>query len=215
MRRGASQRVANKDTVNPGTMIRKQDSVAVNQGPEFVDCESGVRHLVKEYVERLALPTDKLRVTTNRKTYSGWLGRRIASSYGGAYCFLRRAGVHAILINLDRIDQTQPRAVEVVVAEELIHMRDRLDGDLRGHAKHGHDRIAYRVADITGASLDEIRSALVPVKRRPYRYIYACPNCGIRVPRKRTGRWSCGRCSPRFDRRFVLEIVERLDTSTS
>src|SRR5699024_4406393 len=94
--------------------------------------------------------------------------------------------------------------------EELIHMRDRLDGDLRGHAKHGYDRIAHRVAAITGASLDEIRTALIPVKRRPYRYVYACPACGMRVLRKKTGRWSCGRCSPAFDPRYELRIVERL-----
>lgn len=201
--------------MNSDAMVRNERTTATSMGPEFIDCDAGVRALVMDYVGRLDVPTDSLRVTTDRKTYSRWLGRRIASSYGGAYCFLRRGGVHAILINLDRIDQTQPKAVEVVVAEELIHMRDRLDGDLRGHARHGYDRIAHRVADLTGASLEEIRSALVPVKRRPYRYVYACPNCGIRVRRKRTGRWSCGRCSPRFDPRYVMQIIERLDSAGS
>lgn len=92
-------------------------------------------------------------------------------------------------------------------------MRDHLDGDLRRHAKHGYDRVAHRVSQLTGASLEEIRTALIPVKRRPYRYVYACPGCGVRVPRKRMGRWSCSRCSPRFDCRIVLQIVERLEPS--
>lgn len=191
--------------------MKNQSDNSEATGPRFEMCDPRVVSLVESYVCRLRLPVDAMWVTSNRSHYSQWLERRIASSYGGAYCFLRRTGVHAILINLDRIDLSQPRALEVVVAEELVHMRDHLDGDRRGHAKHGHDRIAYRVAEITGASLEEIRSALIPVKRRPYRYIYACPNCGLRVPRKRTGRWSCGRCSSRFDARFELQVVERLD----
>lgn len=170
--------------------------------------------LVEEYARRLALPLDDLRVTTDRAEFGRWLGRRVSSAYGGAYVYLRHVGIHAVLINLDRIDTAHPRNIEIVVAEELVHMRDYLDGDHRRHAKHGHDRIAHRVAQLTGASLDEIRSALVPVKRRPYRYVYACPRCGVQVPRKRKGTWSCGRCSPTFDRRYVLRIVEELPASS-
>jgi len=171
-------------------------------------CDPGVIDLVDRYVAHLHLPTDKLWLTSDRKRYQRWLGRRVPSAYGGAYCYLRRTGVHAVLVNLERIDTNRPRAVEMVVAEELIHMRDHLDGDYRRHSHHGHDRIAHRVAHLTGATLDEIRSTLKPVTRRPYRYRYACPGCGMSVLRRRRGTWSCGRCSPRFDRRYVLRIVE-------
>lgn len=165
--------------------------------------------LLSQYVSRLSLPTDRLRVTTSRTTYARWLGRRsIPAALGGAYAFLPRRAEHAILINLDRIDRSQPRALEIVVAEELVHMRDRLDGDLRRHAKHGHDRIACRVAALTGASLDEVRSALLPVRRRPLRYVYACPTCATRVERRVRGRWSCGRCAAAFDPRHLLALVE-------
>lgn len=176
----------------------------------FGTSDARVVALAERYICLLKLPVDRLRITTDRAEYSTWLGRRLSSSYGGAYCFLRDIGVHAVLVNLDRIDTSAPRAIEIVVAEELVHMRDHLDGDTRRHAKHGHDRIAHRVAELTSASLEEIRGALLPVKRRPYRYIYACPGCGARVTRKRRGTWSCGRCAPTFDRRFVLRIVEEL-----
>lgn len=165
------------------------------------------RELMQRYIRLLGLPVDRLRVTTDRAVFQEWLGRRVRSSIGGAYAFVPRTDEHLILINLPRIDRSQPRALEVVVAEELIHMRDRLNGDLRRHAKHGHDRIAHRVAALTGASLDEIRGALLPVSRRPARYLYGCPNCGAPVPRSRKGTWSCARCAPRFDRRFILQPV--------
>ncbi len=169
-----------------------------------------IRPFAEAYIARLDLPGERLRVTTDRKEFSAWLGRRVPSSYGGAYVYLRQWDIHAVLINLERIDTSAPRAIEVVVAEELVHMRDHLDGDHRRHARHGHDRIAHRVASLTGASLEEIRGALLPVDRRPYRYVYACPRCGVKVPRKRKGTWSCGRCSPSFDPRYVLRIVEEL-----
>ncbi|CAA9543238.1 MAG: hypothetical protein AVDCRST_MAG49-1070 [uncultured Thermomicrobiales bacterium] len=169
--------------------------------------DTETRDLVERYVARLALPTDRLRVTTDRAAFARWLGRRVPSSLGGAYAYLPSAGEHAILINLARIDRAQPRAVEVVVVEELIHMRDRLDGDLRRHARHGYDRIATRVAEVSGASLEEIRSCLLPVKRRELRYRYVCPSCGHEVRRRVRGTWSCARCSPRFNPRFVLRLV--------
>jgi hypothetical protein len=163
--------------------------------------------LLERYIAILELPTDRLWVTTERAEFERWLGRRVRSSIGGAYAFSPRGGDHLVLINLPRIDAKQPKALEVVVAEELIHMRDRLDGDLRRHARHGYDRIALRVADLTGATPEEVRNALVPVKRRPPRYLYACPACGVQVPRRTRGTWSCGRCSPRFDPRFLLMPV--------
>ena len=164
--------------------------------------------LLRHYLLVLDLPTDRLKVTTNRRIFADWLGRRVDAAIGGAYAFLPRSGEHAVLINLERIDRSRERALEVVVAEELVHMRDRLDGDLRRHAKHGHDRIAARVADLTGASLDEVRSALLPPVRRRLRYLYQCPTCEALVPRRVRGTWSCGRCARRFDPRHVLRLVE-------
>ena len=171
----------------------------------LVDHEVTCRHL-EQYVARLDLPTDHLRVTTERRDFERWLGRRVRGSIGGAYAFARASGEHLVFINLPRIDQSRPRSLEVVVAEELLHMRDRLDGDLRRHAKHGYDRIAHRVSALTGATLEEIRASLVPPTPRPARYLYGCPSCGVRVPRQKQGTWSCGRCAPRFDPRFVLVL---------
>ena len=164
------------------------------------------RELLQRYVARLELPTDRLCVTTERRDFERWLGRRVRSSIGGAYAFAHASGEHLILINLPRIDPSRPRSLEVVVAEELLHMRDRLDGDFRRHAKHGYDRIAHRVSALTGATLEEIRTSLVPPMRRPERSLYGCPSCGVRVPRRKQGTWSCGRCAPRFDTRFILRL---------
>lgn len=198
-------------------MASRKSTKRVDPSPRslFGASDDRVRPLVQRYVAVLELPVERLRVTTDRAEFSSWLGRRVPSSYGGAYVHLRHAGIHAVLINLERIDTSAPSAIEVVVAEELIHMRDHLDGDHRRHARHGYDRIAHKVAALTGASLEEIRGALLPVTPRPYRYVYECPSCQVRVPRKRKGTWSCGRCSPRFDRRFVLRIVEELPAATS
>jgi predicted SprT family Zn-dependent metalloprotease len=162
---------------------------------------------VSQYVVKLKLPTDQLWLTTDRKTYGEWLGRHIPSRYGGAYCFLTKDQTHRVLINLERIDRSQARAVEVVVAEELVHMRDHLDGDRRRHSHHGHDRIAIRVAALTGVPIEELRSALLPVSRRPVRYTYECPGCRRQIGRRRKGTWSCGTCSPGFDRRYILKLV--------
>lgn len=192
---------------------RSAERIDPRQRTLFGASASEVRHHVETYIARLELPVEHLRITTDRAEFGSWLGRRVPGSYGGAYVYLRQCGIHAVLINLERIDRSAPRAVEVVVAEELVHMRDHLDGDHRRHSRHGYDRIAHRVAALTGASLEDIRGALLPVERRPYRYVYACPRCGVRVPRKRKGTWSCGRCSPRFDARYVLRIVEELPAS--
>ena len=171
----------------------------------LVDHEETRGHL-ERYVALLALPTDRLRVTTERRVFEDWLGRRLRGSIGGAYAFAPASDEHLVLINLARIDRSQPQSLEVVVAEELLHMRDRLDGDLRRHAKHGHDRIAHRVSALTGATLEEIRASLLPRVRRTARYTYECPSCGEHVPRHRHGTWSCGRCAPRFDPRFILRL---------
>ena len=166
-----------------------------------------VEALVDRYLTLLDLPTDDLWVTDQRTTYASWLGRRIPAQYGGAYCYLSRHRAHAILINPPRIDLDAPQALEIVVCEELVHMRDYIDGDRRRHAHHGYDRIAVRVARITGATLEEVRSCLRPVERRAARYLYQCPGCGMTVRRRVRGVWSCGRCSPTFRPEFTLRLL--------
>jgi predicted SprT family Zn-dependent metalloprotease len=168
------------------------------------------RSHAETYLHRLALVDEPLWMTTERAAFERAIGRRVGGGIGGAYVFHHRRRLHLVFINLARIDRAQPRAVEIVVAEELIHMRDWINGDRRRHAKHGYDRIAHRLADLTGASLDEIRSCLLPRKPRPVRYLYRCPGCERVVQRRVKGTWSCARCSPRFDRRFVLVLENDL-----
>ena len=81
----------------------------------------------------------------------------------GCLCLPSSPQHHLILINLARIDHHQPQGIEIVVAEELLHMRHWLDGDRRRHARHGYDRIAVQVADLVSCSLEDVRSALLPI----------------------------------------------------
>jgi predicted SprT family Zn-dependent metalloprotease len=164
--------------------------------------------LAKRYIEVFGLSGERLWVTTDRRQFQLKLERRVDAGIGGAYIFHPYLETHLVLINLVRIDRAQPMALEVVVAEEFMHMRDWLDGDRRRHSKHGYDRIAYRVAELTGATTDEVRSCLLPRARRPVRYIYRCPGCANAVQRRTRGTWSCARCSPKFDREYVL-LLER------
>jgi len=166
-----------------------------------------IANLVDRYLVRLSLPTDDLWVSDERTIYARWIGRRIPAHYGGAYCFLGQYEAHAILINAARIDLAASRALEIVVCEEFVHMRDFIDGDRRRHSHHGHDRIAHRVSALTGATLEEIRTCLLPTVRRKPRYLYRCPACGMMVRRRVRGTWSCGRCSPEFHREYVLRLV--------
>ncbi len=170
---------------------------------------------LQRFIDRLQLPSDDLWITDNRQTYNAWVGRRVGGSIGGAYVFHPGRGKHLILINLRRIDLSKPKSLEIVVCEELLHMRHRIDGDRRRHAKHGHDRIAVQVSELTGASMDEVRTCVKPVKRRTPKYVYACPKCQMEVHRSRTGVWSCGRCSPTFDRRFELRLIRTADRTST
>jgi hypothetical protein len=166
--------------------------------------------LLEHWFARLNLNGHATRATDDRALFQRWLGRRMSAQIGGGYVYLPREKTHLILINLPRIDLSKPKALEIVVAEETLHMRDWIDGDRRRHAKHGYDRIALRVAELTGASLDEVRSCLVPTTRRPFKYEYACPKCGAVVRRRLKGVWSCRRCAPKFDRNCVFQLVREI-----
>lgn len=177
---------------------------------QLLEVSLPVERLVRTWVDRLALPDDHLWVTERKAVFESWLGRRISGSVGGAYAHLAGRRVHIVLINTPRIDLRQQRALEIVVCEELLHMRHWIEGDRRRHSRHGYDRIAVQVGQLTGATLEDVRTCLHPVRRRPYRYLYQCPTCARQVPRKRKGTWSCGICSPVFSRRHVLFLAEEI-----
>lgn len=180
---------------------------------ELLDEHPVVEGWVRHFARLLAIEGESAWVTTERSRFEEILGRKVSASLGGAYIYLPRRKRHLVLINVPRLNPDEPRAIELVVAEELVHLRDWIDGDRRRHSRHGYDRIAHRVAGIANASLEEVRNCLTPATRRPYKWVYACPGCGVTVYRKRRGTWSCGRCSPTFDRRFVLRIVEEIRPS--
>jgi ribosomal protein L37AE/L43A len=109
--------------------------------------------------------------------------------------------------------------IEVTVAHELIHLSDRVQGRPRRHHCHGHDAISVDEAVITGRDPEYLRVQLrdeterreaVLRERRPYRYVYSCPNCKSEYPRvQRYSRTiSCGHCDDHFNPAFELSMRE-------
>jgi predicted SprT family Zn-dependent metalloprotease len=117
-----------------------------------------------------------------------------------------------------------PASAEVTVAHELIHLRDRVQGQPRRHRCHGNDAIALDEALITGRDPEVLRTQLREETdrreaalraARPYRYLYRCPHCGkdyYRV-RRYTRPTSCGKCDSRFNPTFELRLETRLQLS--
>ncbi|NIS71510.1 MAG: hypothetical protein GTO12_22020 [Proteobacteria bacterium] len=102
------------------------------------------------------------------------------------------------------------------------HDRYGWDGELENTTKHevihlflrqkrkpsGHNRLFKEIANRIGAPY-----YCKAMPKRPYRYIFECPNCKREYKaRKWIGsRYSCGKCSNgRFDRNYGLTLKERL-----
>ncbi len=114
-----------------------------------------------------------------------------------------------------------PLGIEVTVAHELIHLSDRVNGNPRKHRCHGYDSISVDEAAITGHDPELLRALLREESTRreatlrdarPYRYIYACPQCQKEYPRVRrySRPVSCGRCDRTYNAAFLLELREIL-----
>jgi predicted SprT family Zn-dependent metalloprotease len=172
------------------------------------ECDPRVVDLVQRYLVTLDLPSDMLAITTSRTVFSRWLQRQVPFRIGGAYSMHPRTKAHRVFVHLERLDLSKPYALEVVVAEELIHMRDHIRGDFRRHSHHGFDRIALEVERVTGFTPAQQRGIFLPRTRRQFRYLYECPRCRTLVPRRRRGTWSCGRCSRRYRKDLVLRPID-------
>lgn len=109
--------------------------------------------------------------------------------------------------------------IEVTVAHELIHLSDRVQGRPRRHHCHGSDAISVDEATVTGRDPEYLREQLrdeterreaVLREKRPYRFVYTCPNCGSEYPRVRRYKRtiSCGHCDDHFNPAFELEVRE-------
>lgn len=90
-----------------------------------------------------------------------------------------------------------PDEVADTLKHEMIHQI---------HLKH--DARFKAEAARVGAS---VKARSHPALRRPPKYVYACPGCGMEYPRqKRLVMASCGKCSPggRYDDRFKLGLAD-------
>jgi ribosomal protein L37AE/L43A len=175
---------------------------------QIEDCDERVIDLIHLYLKKFDLPSDNLSVTTSRRVFRQWLGRNVPFRIGGAYSMHPVTKAHRVFVHLDRLDLDKPYALEVVVAEELVHYRDHLRGDFRRHSHHGYDRIAVEVERWTGIPPAQQRQIFRPQRRRLFQHLYECPRCRLLVPRRRRGTWSCSRCSPKFNRKLVLREID-------
>ncbi len=196
------------------------------------------------YWQKLRLPAHelcRLALTQDRQEFMRWTGKRLNNMALGCYCYLAappqatrksfttrlarplpglehslqpRVPGHRHLIFIE--PDLQPRALEVTVAHELIHLADRVNGTPRRHRHHGYDAIAADEAAITGYDPDELRrllheeSARRETQRRPLRYLYLCPHCGKQYPRIRrySHPVSCSQCDKIYNPRYRLVLQE-------
>jgi predicted SprT family Zn-dependent metalloprotease len=90
-----------------------------------------------------------------------------------------------------------PEQIEATMLHEMLHLA----------LKRGHDAQFRQAAAALGVPM----RAQGKAQHRPYLYVYACPNCGRTVRRRRTGVWACGICGKgRYQEKYRLQIVEYL-----
>lgn len=217
------------------------------QATVIIHGDPAVQRWLAHYWQKLRLPARELSLlalTQDRQEFARWTGKRLNSMALGCYCYLsapahkmfptRRAlpaeplpglesngpaqqSGHRHLIFIE--PGLQPRALEVTVAHELIHLADRVNGTPRRHHHHGYDSIAADEAAITGYDLEELRRLLHEESarretqrraRRPLRYLYLCPHCGKQYPRVRrySHPVSCSQCDKTYNPHYRLILQE-------
>jgi predicted SprT family Zn-dependent metalloprotease len=96
----------------------------------------------------------------------------------------------------------RPEALPVTIAHEMIHLFE---------PRHGRAfrEIGGPIAEALGVGWDEFRYSERWADLSRYRYLYACPGCGLEFPSKKRRTASCGRCAPRgYDDAFRLVLTE-------
>jgi predicted SprT family Zn-dependent metalloprotease len=97
----------------------------------------------------------------------------------------------------ERHHKRYPEDITITMLHEMLHL----------HLERGHDNVFNQAATALGVPLKSRGRA----DRRPYKYLYACPNCGIKIKRRIKGDWACAICgNGEYNPRFRLRIVAHL-----
>ncbi|HEY3316189.1 MAG TPA: SprT-like domain-containing protein [Bacillota bacterium] len=114
-------------------------------------------------------------------------------------CYYRRGVIRLSQLYLQQF----PERLAQLLLHEMIHL-----------VAPGHGAAFKAQAKRCGVPPEGLRDftycrPFAPKRRSQWRYVYECPSCGRRFVKRRAGQWSCGRCSPRYDPRFKLQLKER------
>jgi len=107
------------------------------------------------------------------------------------------------LIRVSRLYwRRHPESLPVTIAHEMIHLVTPNHGpEFRG--------MGMPIATALGVDWNEFRYATRWADLSRYRYLYACPKCGLELPSKKRRTASCGRCNPSgYDERYRLKLRE-------
>jgi len=166
--------------------------------------DSGQLFLFRESPPREGGPPDLDRVFAdlNKRFFDGRLtarlewSNRLTSSAGSCR-------PDAQLIRVSRLYwRRHPDSLPITIAHEMIHLVT---------PNHGPEfrRMGKPIAADLDVTWNEFRYATRWADLSRYRYVYACPRCGLEFPSKKRRRASCGKCNPGgYDDRFRLELSE-------
>ena len=83
-------------------------------------------------------------------------------------CYRRELRLAKRVIRLsERHHKRYPEDITITMLHEMLHL----------HLERGHDNVFNQAATALGVPLKSRGRA----DRRPYKYLYACPNCGIKI----------------------------------
>lgn len=145
----------------------------------------------------IELPAEKDLNTTFQSLATAYFpDRRVAyrvqwsdrMSRSAGLCYYRKG-----LVRLScRYHAAFPQEIENTLKHELIHAVGIL-----GHGRKFREQAERLGCDVTAK----------PMPGRPYKWVYACPSCGMEVKTRKRVSLSCGRCSRRWDPRYELVLA--------